>query len=95
MPEKGRVIGSGPNVFGQGGGLTFGALTLALGRSLAGRRPLTQDLALMSLTGLVPTAAGLALGRRYRHQISEASFKRIFFVALMVIGLDMLRRSLL
>ena len=76
-------------------GITFVAITLALGTSLIGRSLLTQDLALMSLTALVPTAAGLALGRRYRHHISEEMFKRIFFVALFVIGVDMLRRSIL
>ena len=43
----------------------------------------------------IPTAAGLALGRRYRHHISEERFRRIFFVALFVIGLDILRRTLL
>ena len=90
-----QTLGLKRDVFVQALGITFVAITLALGSSLAGRSLLTQDLALMSLTALVPTAAGLALGRRYRHQISEASFKRIFFVALMVIGLDMLRRSLL
>jgi uncharacterized membrane protein YfcA len=42
----------------------------------------------------LPTAAGLALGQRYRHHISEELFKRIFLIALLLIGLDMLRRSL-
>jgi hypothetical protein len=65
-----------------------------LGGSLTGRGLMTQDLVLMSLTALVPTAAGLALGQRYRHHISEERFRRIFLIALLVIGLDMLRRSL-
>jgi len=90
-----QTIGLRRDVFVQALGITFVAITLALGTSLLGRSLLSQDLALMSLTALVPTAAGLALGQRYRHHISEARFKRIFFVALLVIGLDMLRRSLL
>ncbi len=49
----------------------------------------------MSLAALVPTGLGLALGQRYRHHISEERFRRIFFVALLLIGLDMLRRTLL
>ena len=90
-----QTLGLRRDVFVQALGITFVAITLALGTSLIGRSLMTQDLVLMSLTALVPTAAGLALGQRYRHHISEERFKRIFFVALFVIGLDMLRRSLL
>ncbi len=90
-----QTLGFRRDVFVQVLGITFVAITLALGTSLIGRSLLTQDLALMSLTALIPTAAGLALGQRYRHHISEERFKRIFFVALFIIGLDMLRRTLL
>ncbi len=90
-----QTLGFRRDVFVQALGITFVTITLALGTSLTGRGLMTQDLVLMSLTALVPTAAGLALGQRYRHHISEERFKRIFFVALFVIGLDMLRRSLL
>ena len=89
-----QTLGLKRDVFVQALGIIFVAITLALGSSLIGRSLMTQDLVLMSLTALVPTAAGLALGQRYRHHISEARFKRIFFVAMFVIGLDMLRRSL-
>ena len=83
------------HVFVQALGITFVTITVTLGISLTGRNLMTQDLALMSLFTLVPTALGLALGQRYRHHISESRFKRIFLVALFVIGLDMLRRTLL
>ena len=89
-----QTLGLKRDVFVQALGITFLTITLALGTALTGRGLLTQDLALMSLTVLIPTAAGLALGQRYRHHISEAVFKRIFFIALFVMGLDMLRRSL-
>ncbi len=90
-----QTLGLKRDVFVQALGITFVTISLVLGTSLTGRGLMTQDLALMSLTALAPMAAGLALGRRYRHHISEDRFKRIFFVALFVIGLDMLRRSLL
>jgi uncharacterized membrane protein YfcA len=89
-----QTLGLKRDVFVQALGIVFVTITLGLGTSLTGRGLMTQDLVLMSLTALVPTATGLALGQRYRHHISEARFKRIFFVALFVIGLDMLRRSL-
>lgn len=90
-----QTLGFRRDVFVQALGITFVTITLALGASLIGRSLMTEDLALMSLTALIPTAAGLALGQRYRHHISEERFRRIFFVALFVIGLDMLRRALL
>ena len=89
-----QTLGLKRDVFVQALGITFVTISLALGTSLIGRSLMTQDLVLMSMTALVPTAAGLALGQRYRHHISEERFKRIFFVALFVIGLDMLRRAL-
>lgn len=83
------------DTFVQALGITFVTITLALGTSLTGRGLMTQDLALMSAAALVPTVAGLALGTRYRHHISEARFRKIFLIALVVVGLDMLRRVLI
>jgi hypothetical protein len=89
-----QTLGLTRHVFVQALGLTFVIITLALGTSLLGRSLMTHDLALMSLTALAPTALGLALGQRYRHHISEERFRWIFLAALLVIGLDMLRRTL-
>jgi uncharacterized protein len=89
-----QTLGLKRDVFVQALGLIFVTISLALGGSLTSRGLMTQDLILMSLTALIPTAAGLALGQRYRHHISEERFRRIFLVALFVIGLDMLRRTL-
>jgi uncharacterized membrane protein YfcA len=89
-----QTLGLKRDVFVQALGVIFVTITLGLGSSLIGRGLMSQDLVLMSLTALIPTAAGLALGQRYRHHISEERFKRIFLIALLVIGLDMLRRSL-
>ena len=89
-----QTLGLKRDVFVQALGIIFVTITLGLGTSLLGRGLMSQDLVLMSLTALIPTAAGLALGQRYRHHISEERFKRIFLIALLVIGLDMLRRSL-
>lgn len=90
-----QTLGMNRHVFVQALGLTFVTITLALGVSLTGRSLMTWDLVLMSLAATLPTFAGLVLGQRYRHHISEERFRRIFLVALMVIGLDMLRRSLM
>lgn len=90
-----QTLGLKRDVFVQALGLIFVAVNVALGTSLTGRGLMSQDLVLMSLAALAPTAAGLVLGQRYRHHVSEERFRRIFLAALFVIGLDMLRRSLL
>lgn len=90
-----QTLGLKRDTFVQALGLTFVTITLALGTSLTGRSLMTWDLVLMSLVALGPTAAGLVIGQRFRHHISEERFRRIFLIALLMIGLDMLRRSLL
>ncbi len=83
------------DTFVQALGITFITITLALGASLTSRGLMTVDLGLMSALALVPMGLGLALGTRYRHHISEARFRRLFLLGLVLIGLDMLRRALL
>jgi uncharacterized membrane protein YfcA len=90
-----QTLGLKRDTFVQALGLTFVTITLALGTSLTGRSLMTWDLVLMSLVALLSTAAGLVIGQRFRHHISEDRFRRIFLIALMLIGLDMLRRSLM
>jgi uncharacterized protein len=70
-------------------GLSFTASTLALALQLglsANLRPV--DLGLSALA-LVPALAGMALGQRLRRVISEAAFRRCFFIGLAALGLYM------
>ncbi len=83
------------DVFVQALGILFITITSTLGLSLVGRGLMTGDLLGMSAAAVVPTALGLAIGARFRHHISEERFRRIFLIALLVVGLDMLRRALL
>ena len=82
------------HVFVQALGLTFVTITLALLVSLAGNSLMTVDILLMSGLALVPALAGVTLGQRFRHSISEELFRKIFLAGLFVIGLDMLYRTL-
>jgi len=90
-----QTLGLKRDVFVQALGLIFVTVTLALGTSLTEHGLMTRELVLMSATALVPAFVGLVLGQRYRHHISEERFRRIFLIALMLIGLDMLRQSLI
>ena len=76
-------------------GICFTTATLALGLSLGGRGSVPADLAWLSAAATVPALAGMALGRRVRDRLPEALFRRVFFVALLLLGVWIAGRALL
>ncbi len=80
--------------FVQALGITFVTVILGLAASMGVFGLLTIDLGLVSLIGLVPVFLGIWAGRRARRGISEAFYRKLFFVALFVIGAYMLVRTL-
>lgn len=82
------------DMFVQTLGLFFVLVTAALAISMAGFNIMTWEMALVSLTAVPPMAAGVALGVRVRHRISEALYRKAFFIALIVTGVYMIARSL-
>ncbi|WP_245580013.1 sulfite exporter TauE/SafE family protein [Niveispirillum irakense] len=75
-------------------GLSFTVSTLALaaGLGLHGAFP-ASDLLLSGLA-VLPALAGMALGQLIRRRISPARFRRWFLVCLLLLGAEMLSRSL-
>ena len=67
-------------------GLLFTASTLALAVALGGNDLLTPELATWSAAAVLPAILGMALGQRVRRGLSEERFRRVFFVALLVLG---------
>ena len=49
----------------------------------------------MSALGLIPVFAGIWLGRRIRHRISEAFYRKLFFIALAITGIYMVVRPMM
>lgn len=80
--------------FVQALGLTFITISSTLAISMTSNALVTWDHALLSAIGLIPVFIGLTLGRRARHRISEDGFRRIFFIALIGVGLFLLARTL-
>ncbi len=80
--------------FVQALGLTFVTISTTLALAMAGHALLGADHLILSAIGLPPVFAGLWAGRRLRHRISEAGFRKAFFVALIVTGVYMIVRSL-
>jgi uncharacterized protein len=79
--------------FVQGLGLTFVTISAALAVSMAGFSLVTGELALLSASGLVPVFAGIWAGRRIRHRISEAFYRKLFFLSLIATGVYMIART--
>ncbi|MEL6476611.1 MAG: sulfite exporter TauE/SafE family protein [Pseudomonadota bacterium] len=80
--------------FVQALGITFITLTVSLSAAMTSNALVTREHAILSAMGLVPVFAGLAIGKRLRGRLSEGGFRRIFFIALIVVGAYMIIRSL-
>lgn len=55
---------------------------------------LTGPIAWVSAGMLVPTLLGMWAGSRLRHRLSEQAFKRVLMFVLILIGLNLIRRSI-
>ena len=75
-------------------GLLFAASTLMLAIALGDARLLNAELGLTSAVAVVPAVLGMVLGQRLRQRLSEAVFRRVFFIALLVLGIVIVVRSL-
>lgn len=79
--------------FVQGLGLTFVTISAALAVSMTGFSLVNGELAILSGAGLVPVFAGIWAGRRIRHHISEAFYRKLFFFSLIATGIYMIVRT--
>lgn len=68
-------------------GLSFTVSTVALTLALVGGGSFGSGVATASLLALVPALAGMALGSWVRSRISEAVFRRYFYLGLLGLGL--------
>ncbi|KQT11549.1 sulfite exporter TauE/SafE family protein [Ramlibacter sp. Leaf400] len=67
-------------------GLSFTTSTLALAALLAANRQLDLDGSVHSALALAPALAGMVVGQKLREEMSEALFRRCFFVGLVLLG---------
>ncbi len=74
-------------------GMLFTVSTLALAIALGGNGLLSSQLALISLSALVPAIIGMMIGQRLRTFLSERQFRRVFFVALLALGIYIVLQS--
>jgi len=88
-----QALGLPRDMLVQAMGVLFTLSTLALGLAMAGRGLLDGQLGLGSALAILPALAGMVLGQRLRRRIAEAAFRRLFFAALLVLGVVIVLRS--
>lgn len=81
-----QALGLSRDILIQAMGMLFTASTLALAVALQGNDLLTMDLGKLSAAALVPAILGMALGQRIRQRLSEQLFRRVLFIALLILG---------
>ena len=67
-------------------GMLFTASTIALALALQGNNLLTTQLNIVSVAALLPAILGMIVGQRFRKRLSEARFRQVFFIVILVLG---------
>lgn len=81
-----QAIGLPRDVLVQAMGMLFTASTVALALALGGNGLLPAGLGAVSAAAVVLAIAGTVAGAHIRRRLSEVLFRRIFFVALLLLG---------
>lgn len=81
-----QAIGLSRDMLIQAMGVLFTVSTLALAVALGGNGLLTAELGTISAAALLPAIVGMVVGQRIRQRLSEQLFRRVFFIALLVLG---------
>lgn len=75
-------------------GLSFTVSTLALAAGLGARGAFTFEGAGLSALAVLPALLGMWAGRRLRARIDPALFRRMFLLGLLLLGVEMVLRSM-
>ena len=67
-------------------GMLFLISTVALGLALGQYELLPADTVMLSSAAVLPAIAGMWLGKLIRDRLSDAAFRRTFYLALLLLG---------
>lgn len=81
-----QALGLTRNALVQSLGITFLVFTIALGVSLTGHGLISSQTGIMSVAATIPAMVGMAMGQKVRHRMSEAMFRQVFFLVLLMLG---------
>jgi uncharacterized membrane protein YfcA len=82
-----QALGLPRDAFVQAMGILFTLSTLVLGLALARGDILLVENVYLSAFAILPAVAGMWIGQRFRARLSETHFRRLFFLALIGLGL--------
>lgn len=82
-----QALGLSRDAFVQAMGILFTLSTLVLGLALARSDVLLSENVTLSAMAVLPAFLGMWIGQHLRARLSEAVFRRIFFVSLIALGL--------
>ncbi len=74
-------------------GLAFTLATVSLAAALGVQGLVPADLGLISAAAVIPALVGMVIGQRIRRRIPEETFRRVFFVALGLLGVFLAARA--
>lgn len=83
------------DIFIQAMGILFTVSTVALAISLGDHRLVSMELGALSTAGVIPALIGMVLGQKIRQRLSEVIFTKVFFIALLGLGIYILIRSVI
>lgn len=82
-----QAIGLPRDMLVQAMGVLFTLSTVALAAALQKANVLTAGHAALSVAAVLPALIGMVAGQRLRGRLSETAFRKVFFVALLLLGL--------
>ncbi len=90
-----QALGLARDVLVQAMGVMYAVSTLAFGVALIENSLLPTDLGVISGAAILPALAGMLIGQGIRRSLSETMFHKIFFSALLILGLYIIGRAFL
>jgi uncharacterized membrane protein YfcA len=76
-------------------GLSFTVSTIALAAGLGAYGAFSLERVGLSLLALAPALMGMWAGQRLRNRISPTTFRRVFLICLLLLGMEMIMQALL
>lgn len=89
-----QAIGFEKDELVQALGLSFTVSTIALAAALAWRGAFPLDHAIASLSAVPPALVGMWVGQAIRKVVAPATFRKLFLVCLLLLGVELLWRSI-
>lgn len=89
-----QAIGLSRDMLIQAMGILFATSTLALAVALQKANILTIEHGILSAGAVLPAIVGMILGQRVRSTLSERRFRKVFFVALLFLGIYIMASTL-